>query len=198
MKKIQNSIVKIQSIGTLFLASLLFPVLAFASGGEMINMSTMDWVWKIVNFAVLVVGLYWFVFKYLKAPEFLKERKELIEKSITEAREAKEMASKTLAEVESKLKLKDKEISAIISAAVETGEREKQRLIEEGEKMKARIIEQAKTNIEVEVKKAKQVIQAEAVEASLKIAEEKIKSRMTAKEQDRLLQESIKMIEGKN
>jgi len=119
-------------------------------------------------------------------------------KSIQESREAKEMAARALAEVEERLKLKDKEVADIIAAAVEAGEREKARLIEDGEKMQLRIVEQAKANIDLEVKKAKQAIQTEAFETSLRIAEEKIKSRMTSKERERLLKESIKMIEGKN
>jgi F-type H+-transporting ATPase subunit b len=108
------------------------------------------------------------------------------------------MAAKALAEVEDRLKLKDREVADIIAAAVEAGEREKARLIEDGEKMQLRIVEQAKANIDLEVKKAKQAIQAEAFETSLRIAEEKIKSRMTPKERERLLKESIEMIEGKN
>ena len=109
-----------------------------------------------------------------------------------------ELAARALTEVEERLKLKDKEVADIIAAAIEAGESEKRRLIDEGEKLKVRIVEQAKSNIEFEVKKAKEAIQAEAFETSLKIAEEKIRKRMTAAEQERLLKESIKLIEGKN
>ncbi len=198
MKKFNIADSGIQLATTLITASLFLPSFAFASGGQEIPMSLMDWVWKIVNFALLLGGLYWFVFVYLKAPEYLKGRRELIEKSLKESREAKELAAKALAEVEERLKLKDKEVADIIAAAVEAGESEKRRLTEEGEKLKVRIIEQAKANIEFEVKKAKEAIQAEAFETSLKIAEEKIRKRMTAAEQERLLKESIKLIEGKN
>jgi F-type H+-transporting ATPase subunit b len=177
-------------------AFIIFPAIAFASGGEEIHMTTMDWVWKIINFSLLVAGLYFLGWKGIRT--FLQQRRELIVKSIQESREAKEMAAKALAEVEERLKLKDKEVADIIAAAVEAGEREKARLIEDGEKMQLRIVEQAKANIELEVRKAKQAIQAEAFETSLRIAEEKIKSRMTSKERERLLKESIKMIEGKN
>jgi F-type H+-transporting ATPase subunit b len=196
MKAIKNLKLKIQSTGILIIASMLFPVMAFASGGEEVPMGLMDWVWKIVNFSILVILLYVFAWKGVRS--YMQQRKDLIATSIKEAQEAKALAEKTLSEVEERLRLKDTEINAIVAAAVETGEREKSRLIEEGEKLKTRIIEQAKANIEFEIKKAKQEIKAEAVEASLKIAEEKIRSRMTEKEQERLLQESIGMIEGKN
>jgi len=178
-------------------ACQLAPVIAAAAEEEHeIHMSLMDWVWKLLNFGILVGVLGYFLAKPIK--EHLKQRRELIEKSIKESQEAKSLAAKALAEVEERLKLKDKEVAEIIASAVESGEREKARLIEEGEKLKVKIVEQAKTNIDFEVKKAKQVIQAEAVEASIKLAEEKIKARMTPQEQERLLNESIKLIEGKN
>ena len=185
-----------QLAATLITASLLLPSFAFASGGQEITMSLMDWVWKIVNFGILVALLYVFGWKMIRT--HLQQRRELIEKSIAESREAKELAARALAEVEERLKLKDKEVADIIAAAVEAGESEKKRLIEEGEKLKVRIVEQAKANIEFEVKKAKETIQAEAFEMSLRIAEEKITKRMTAAEQERLMKESIKLIEGKN
>ena len=42
---------------------------------------------------------------------FFKKRTELIEQSLREAREAKELAQKALAEVEERLKVKDSEIA---------------------------------------------------------------------------------------
>lgn len=177
-------------------AALLVPAVALAAGGGDHGLSTMDWVWKVVNFAVLVVLLVKFVGKPLR--DYLAQRKELIEKSIREAQEAKEMAAQALREVDERLKLKDKEIADIISSAQSSGERERERLIAEGQHMAERVAEQAKTNIDFELKRAKEIIQAEAVEAALQLAEEKIKARLTKEEQDKLLRESIKLIEGRN
>lgn len=171
----------------------LFSATAFAAeaGGEH-GGSIMDWVWRIVNFAILVFILVKFLNKPLK--NYLQQRKELIERSIKEAQEAKELAMKALAEVEERLKVKDKEIEEIISAAKSSGEKEKERLIEEGEKLKAKILEQARINIEYEVKRAKETIKAEAVDAAIHLAEEKIKSKMTKDDHERLLAESLKLI----
>lgn len=173
-------------------------VSAFAAegGGEHGGGSVMEWVWRLVNFAILVFILVKFGGKPMK--DYFQQRKALIEKSIHEAQEAKALAAKALAEVEERLKLKDKEIEGIKAASVSSGEREKARLIEEGERLGAKILEQAKSNIDFELKKAKDVIKAEAVEAAMQLAEEKIKSKMTKEDQDRLLQESLKLLEGKN
>lgn len=188
-----SSILIIAAFALLFLA---VPAMSFAAEEGEHAVSLMSWVWKIVNFAILVGVLSYFLAKPIK--EHLRLRRELIEKSIKEGQEAKELAAKALAEVEERLKLKDKEVAEIIASAVEAGEREKVRLVEEGEKLKVKILEQAKTNIDFEVKKAKEAIQAEAVDASIKLAEEKIRAKMTPQEQERLLSESIKLIEGKN
>lgn len=177
----------------LSIACCLLPVAVFAAeaGGEH-GGSIMEWVWRIVNFAILVFILVKFLNKPLK--NYLQQRKDLIEKSIKEAREAKELAMKALAEVEERLKVKDKEVEEIISSAKSSGEREKERLVEEGEKLKAKILEQAKTNIEYEVKKAKEAIKAEAVDAAMQLAEEKIKAKMTKDDHEKLLAESLKLI----
>lgn len=177
---------------------LLVTTAAFASGGGggEHGGSTMEWVYRFLNFGVLVFILVKFAGKPLK--DFLAQRKELIEKSIKEAQEAKELAKKALAEVEERLKLKDKEVEEIIASAKASGEKEKTRLIEESEKLKIKILEQAKNNIAFEVKKAKEVIKAEAVEAAMQLAEEKLKGKLTRQDQDRLMQESIKLLEGKN
>ncbi len=181
----------------LFIAYCLLPVAAFAAeGGEHGGNSLMDWVWRIVNFAILVVILIKFGGKPLK--EYFRHRRELIEKGIKESREAKELAIKALAEVEERLKLKDKEIEEIIASAKSSGERERDKLIEEGERLKSKILEQAKINIEYEVKKAKETIKAEAVDAAMRIAEEKIKSKMTTETHEKILEESLKLIYKNN
>lgn len=167
---------------------------AYAAGGG--DEGPMGWVWRVLNFAILVFLLVKFVGKPLKA--FLKQRSETIEKSIKEAQEAKEIARKALAEVEDKLRLKDKEIAEIIALSKASGEEEKKRLIEDAERLKTKILEQAKANIDHEIKMAKEVIKAEAVEEAIKLSEEKIKSRLTKEDQDRILQDSIKLLGVRN
>lgn len=169
---------------------------SFAAAEEHGGNTLMDWVWRIVNFAILLIVLIKFLNKPLR--DYLRQRKELIEKSIKEAQEAKELAQRALREVEERLKLKDKEVEEIIESARNSGERERDRLIEEGERLKDKILEQARINIDFEVKRAKQAIKAEAADAALKLAEEKIKSKITKDDQERLLKESLKLIEGRN
>lgn len=155
----------------------------------------MAWVWKVLNFAILVFVLVKFGGPAFRS--FLAKRTELIQKSLDEARQAREMAQKALGEVQERLRTKDKEIEDIVSSARTSGEREREALVKEGEKMSERIIEQARANIEFELKKAKESVKAEAVELAMELAEKKLKEKITKEEQRKLLEESLARLEGK-
>jgi len=199
MHIVQSSKFKIQGL-LLFSVylSLLTGSVAFASGGEGSEPNLLKaYFWSIVNFLILV-SLLVFMMKKMDIKGYFKKRTELIEQSLKEAREAKELAQKALAEVEERLKIKDREVEEILKAARESGERETGRLTEEGDKLKARILEQTKNNIDFEVKRAKEAIKQEAVEIAMELAEKKLKEKLTKEEQMKLLEESIAKIEGKN
>lgn len=154
-----------------------------------------DWAFKTINFAILVFILVKFLGKPIK--NYLSQRKELIERSIKESQEAKELAQRALQEVEEKLKLKDKDIQDIIDSAKKIGEQEKLQIMQEADKMKEKILEQAKTNIEFEVKMAKDALRLEAAELAIQLSEQKLKDKISPEVQEKLLQESIKIIEGR-
>jgi len=181
----------------LFIFSITFASYAFGSGGgeEEHGSVLKGYIYKIINFLILVIIL----FKFGKKPlgDFLKKRTELIEKTLNEAKEAKEAALKALREAEGRLKTKDAEVEAILAAGKRSGEQERDRIIEEGGKLKQKILEQAKTNIDFELKHAKEAIKAEAVELAMELAEKKLKDKLTKEEQVKLLDESLAKIGGK-
>lgn len=154
----------------------------------------MGWVWKVLNFAILIFILVKFGGPAFRS--FLQKRTEAIQKSLQEARQARELAEKALAEVQERLKYKDAEIQEIIDAAKLSGEKEREALIKEGEKMSARIIEQARANMEFELKQAKEAVKAEAVELAMELAENKLKEKMTPAEQKRLIEEALERLES--
>ena len=172
-----------------------FAAVAFASGGEEHTPLWKDYMWKIINFLVLIIVL----FKFAKKPlqNFLQQRSDTIAKTLQEARAAREAAEKALREVEGRLKTKDAEIEAIIAAAKRSGEIERNAIIEESARLKEKIVEQAKSNIEFELKQAKAIIKAEAVELAMELAEKKLKEKLTKDEQEKLLDDSLFKIGGK-
>lgn len=125
MRKIGQQFKKV--ILPLVIFSLAFASYAFAVGApeEGGHASILkEYIWKIINFAILVIIL----FKFGKKPlgDFLKKRTELIEKTLNEAREAKETALKALREAEERVKTKDAEVKAILDAAKKSGELERE------------------------------------------------------------------------
>jgi F-type H+-transporting ATPase subunit b len=188
----------IKYIFPLVVFSIVFASYAFGSGsGEEAEHGSLfkDYMWKIINFGILVFILW----KFGKKPlgNFLRQRTELIEKTLNEARAAKEASQKALQEVEGRLKLKDAEIEEILSVSKRSGEQERDRIVEESQKLKAKILEQAKTNIDFELKHAKEMIKAEAVELAMELAEKKLKDKLTKDEQEKLLADSLVKIGGK-
>lgn len=176
---------------------ILTAVSAYAAeGGEHGGGGLKYWGFQFINFAILVILLFKFLAKPIK--NYLAQRREMIEKSIKDSQEAKELALKALQEVEEKLKLKDQEVQDILNSAKNIGEQEKLKIIQETDKLKEKIMEQAKTNIEFEIKMAKDALRLEAAELAIQLSEQKLKEKITPEEQERLLQESIKIIEGRN
>lgn len=185
-------------IVTFLTFNFVFLSVAFGSSGgeEGAQVSIWkDYMWKIINFGILVFILVKFVKKPFQS--LLRQRTEMIEKTLKEARDAKELAQKALQEVEDRFKTKDKEIEEILSASKRAGEVERERILEESNRLKERIFEQVKVNMEYELKHAKEAIKAEAVDLAMELAEKKLKEKLTKDEQERLLEESLTKIGGK-
>ncbi len=170
--------------------------IAFASEGTGPPASWQDWLWRIVNFAILVFILVKFGGKPLK--EFLRKRTELIEKTLREAEEAKELAKKALEEVQSRLQGADREVGDILDTAKRAGEKEKEVLIAQGKTLQNKVFEQTKANIAYELQKAKEEIRAEAAAMAIELAEKNIKEKLGKKEHEKLIEESIKKLEARN
>jgi F-type H+-transporting ATPase subunit b len=199
MSKYQQLNIKYQTVGISIVMSLGLLSSAFAAGGGghgEAHFTWRDWLWPVINFAILVVVLFFAARKPLSS--FFQNRTATIEASLKEAREAKELAHKTLHEVRERLKNTDREIDQIVEAARKSGEKEKEALIAEGERMKEKIIEQAKANIDFELQKAKEQIKSDAALMALELAEKQIKEQLGQKEQEALIDDYIKRLEEKN
>lgn len=195
MKK--KHIIKILPLLVFCALELMFVSVIFASGGGEEGHTPLwkEYLFKIINFAVIFGIIVYFGRKPIK--NMLRQRTEMIEKTLKEATEAKEIAQKALQEVQTRIQTKDKDIEEILTASRHSGEQERDRIIEESNKLKEKLFEQAKTNIEYELKSAKEAIKAEAVEIAMELAEKKIKEKLTKEEQEKLLKESLTKMGGK-
>jgi len=191
----------LRALPFVLVAVLMAAASAYASGGGEAagGHGASPWIgfmWQVINFSILVAVL--IVFARKPIAEGLRSRIETINKGIEEARAARQAAEKALAEVEERLKSKDREVQEMIDSAIRSGEKEKQMLIEEGKKMSQRIIEQAKVGIDLELKQARLTLKQEAVEYAMQLAEQKIGQKMSADDQKKLFEDALKRLEDRS
>ncbi|MDA8171330.1 MAG: F0F1 ATP synthase subunit B [Nitrospiraceae bacterium] len=200
MKKLKVSLFFRASL--LFWAPLLFwawfvPVqAALAAGSPEAGGQWKEWLWKIINFVILVGVLAYFAKKPLA--DYLKARTAAIAKGIEDARVAREAAEKALKEVEERLRLKDKELEEILRTATKSGEAEREALIKESERMSQKIAEHADAYVSFELNKAKDAIRKEAAELAVELAAKKLPRKVTPEVQKKLIEDAISQLEAKS
>lgn len=164
---------------------------AFAAGEEGHGETGM--VWKIVNFAILVIALF-FVGRYLKVKDFFAARRAEIQAQLDEAHKAKEDAEKKVKEFEQKLAGLDRKIEEIYREIRAEGEIEKKKIVEEAMKLAERIKEQARFTAEQEIKKAREEIKGEIAKIAVEMAEEILRNELTAADHERLIKEYLEKV----
>jgi F-type H+-transporting ATPase subunit b len=179
------------SFGVLFSGSI-----AFAAGGaEGADRSAdlLDLLYRLMNFAVLVIVLVW-VFKKVRIADFFKSRSAEIQKKLEELRNGKGEAERKFLEIERKFMEFEKNRQTLIEQFRADGLVEKEAIIAEAKERAKQIIEQAELAIQQELKSVKEKLQREVVALAAKRAEEIIAREITDKDQDRLVDEFIESV----
>lgn len=167
---------------------------AFASseGSEVHNAWLKVDTWKVLNFVVLVVGVFFIARK--PVAQFFSSRVKNIEEEIKELELKKADAQKKLVEYQAKFRNLDQESKKIIEEYIKQGEGAKTRIIAEAEAQAEKLEDMAKRNIENEFKSAKDKLQREIVEKAMAKAEEVIKASISSDDQDKLVDEYLKKV----
>lgn len=177
------------------LGTALLPVLALASGGEQHADSGVilkDFIWRCVNFAVMVGLLGYFVSKPIR--NALQSRREGIEKALADAVAAREAAEATSREYRDKLASATAEIDAIYAAIRREGELERDRIINGARDMAAKIEQEADAKAAGLVARARAELRAEAARLAVDLAEELLNKNVTAADQKRLVDEYMQKV----
>jgi F-type H+-transporting ATPase subunit b len=179
------------SLGLLFSSSIAFA----AGGGEGADRSAdlLDLLYRFMNFALLVIVLFW-VFKKVRIGDFFKSRSAEIQKKLEELRNGKTEAERKFLEIEKKFMEFEKNRQTVIEQFRVDGLAEKEAIIAEAKERAKQIIEQAELAIQQELKSAKGRLQREVVALAAKRAEEIISREITDKDQDRLVDEFIESV----
>jgi len=154
-----------------------------------------DWLPRIINFAIIVGLLFYFLRKPVR--DMFKNRTAEIAKAMEESKAARERALAALAEMERKAREMDAETRTMIADAQVRGEKDKQALIEEGRKIVREIQEQVKIGADIEVQKAKADLATEASRLAVDLAEGKIKDTITKQDHERIVKDYITSVGGR-
>jgi F-type H+-transporting ATPase subunit b len=180
----------------IILVALLFfsmSVAAAASGGEQgaKGWVATDW-FRVLNFGVLAVGLFFLLRKPLS--EALRSRIDGIKEQLEDLENQKQAAEKKLAEYNEKLSELETEAENIVAEYIKQGNEAKARILKEAEVTAEKLQAQARRNMEHEFDQAKQQLQAEILETSLAKAEKIIKEKISADDQNRLVDEYLEKV----
>lgn len=172
-----------------FALLFIFNGLCFAAGGKPWEKED---TYKVMNFAVLAVGLYIVFRKY--GSGFLDGRINGIRNQLRDLEEQKKQAEVELAKYQEKLLDLSKESAKIIDEYMKQGEEARSRILKEAENSAIKIEEQAKRNIEYEFIQAKQKLQEEVIEKAIAKAEQIIRESISGEDQERIIDEYLKKV----
>jgi len=166
-----------------FLIYINTPLFAAESDGG--SSPLMDFIWKVVNVAVLGAIIY----KFAKKPvgNALNSSAESAKKLISDAREAEEKLTAELGEMRGKIAGLEKEAEQMVKTARKDAEIEKERIIEEGRQEIERMKKQASFALEQQRRKVEADLRHWIAEESVALAEKEMKQEMNQNQQNKLV-----------
>ncbi len=172
------------------LGTLLMTVPAFCSSAEGAvdhKAQLWDFMWRLLNFAVLLYILYKLAWKRLV--NFFRNRREDIKTSLVETKDRRVEAEEKFKEYEVKLTKATDDIQNISEMIKAQGLAEKQKLIADAEKAAEKMKEDARARMDQEMKKAGSQLRTEAVELSIKVAEDILKRNVSKEDHEKMVKE---------
>ena len=131
------------------------------------------WLCVILNFSIVAVALFSFARK--KLPVMFRNRTELIQKQIEDARKTSEEAGRRLGDVEGRLSRLDAEISEMRREAQENANAEERRILASVEEERKRIVSASEQEIGVIANAARRDLKTFAGALAVELAEKKIR-----------------------
>ena len=181
------------SIMMVIMTMLFFCFLGVALASSEGESKSKGWVktdtYKVMNFGVLAIGLFLLMRKPVS--QALNSRISGIKEQLSELEEKKQAAEKQLAEYTEKFSSLEQETETLIEDYIRQGNEAKARIIDEAKKAAEKLEEQARRNIDHEFKQAKLELQQEVLEKALQKSEEILKNKITAKDQEKLVDEYL-------
>ncbi len=152
----------------------------------------LDFMWRCVNFSILVGFLIYYARKPLM--DFLFNRSKDIASAIERAEKMREEAEQKYNEYQKKIDTLDDEVARIVADFETDGEREKERIIERAKLEAEKIKKQVELTADSELQKAKFELQNEVGELAVKLAEELLGKNIGPQDQKKLIKDYLSKI----
>lgn len=153
-----------------------------------------DLIYRIVNFALLILVLF-IVVKKTKLGGFFSTRREDIKKNLDDLKRKKEEADARYVELEKRLRDYEEKKKEIIAQFEAEGAAEKERIITAAKQRAAQIMAQADLTIEREIQAARDRLMQAVIEVAAQKAQDIILNEIKDKDQDQLVNEFIENVE---
>jgi len=200
MSRLRTSACRALRVVALLAASLCACAIAFAAEeggapqGGGVHIPWGEIIKQAINFLILAGVLVYFLRKPFTS--FLKERSDLLRKSIDDAAKARAEAAEKLAAIETRTAKLADEIAGMNEKMDVEAAAEARRLKETAAVEISRIRAQSEFTGEQEVKKAREELRREAALLSARAAEELVRKTLSPEDQERLVRENLEKIEG--
>ena len=152
-------------------------------------------IWTIVTFLVLLALLAKFAWRPLLAA--LDSRQESIRKSLDDAQKAKQELERLNVESAQIVARARVEADGIISQSRSDGERLREEIRTKARAEADNIVKNAERQIQLETTRALEQIRHEAVDLSVMIASKIIQRNLSKEDNERLIDEALKQVEGR-
>ncbi len=149
----------------------------------------LTFVLQAINFIILAIVLYKFLFKPLAG--FMEKRAEGIRGSLEEAKRAREEVARARSEYEESLRAARQEAAVLRQRMDREVTEERERLMQQSRDEAQRLLTHARTEIEQEVKRAKAELREETVTLSLTAAERLLQRSLTEEDHRRLAEQYV-------
>jgi F-type H+-transporting ATPase subunit b len=176
---------------TLFILGVAAP--AFAAGTGYSDTQIKDLLFRLMNFAVFFIVLFWLLRK--PVAKYFRDRREGIERNLqyleTQARnleEQTEIMNKQIADIAS-------ERDSILTKYERMGQKEADRIIAEAKSAAENLVQKAQAAMDLEIKAARQALLTEIVTLSTQAATELVQSGINADDHQRLTAEFMTQVE---
>jgi F-type H+-transporting ATPase subunit b len=152
--------------------------------------------WTLVVFVLVVMILGKFAWGPILAQ--LKARESFIHDALSSAKQQNESAEATLKEYTEKLRAARLEADSIIAQSRSDAERLREEMRVKAKAEAETIVANAERQIQLETNRALQQIRHEAVDLSMMIASKLIQKNLSKEDNERLIDEALRQVEGKN